>query len=115
MTITDTRFPRPDGVIWSCALDKLDEIVRALANSNPDDLDALYAAAKTITPYICEGWIARRDVVDRLQAAAEAYGYVAVHGPDVVQWTVAAGLENTESFGAACKSEEEKLSKRRQT
>jgi hypothetical protein len=56
-----------------------------------------------------EGWIQRRDVVDRFQNAAEAYGYLAIHGPDVVQATLAAGLKNADSLDAACRRDDEKL------
>src|SRR5437762_1084898 len=93
--------PQTDGTIWSAALNELDELVRALVQANPDRLDVLCDAAKKMAPYVREGWIPRRDVVDRFQNAAEAYGYVAVHGPDVVQGTLAAGLANADSLAKA--------------
>jgi putative DNA primase/helicase len=114
MTVADTESRRADGTTWSVALNELDELVRALAQASPH-LDALYVAAKTMAPHVREGWIQRGDVVDRFQNAAEAYGYLAVHGPDVVQATLAAGLENTDSLDAACRREDEKLRAREQT
>jgi hypothetical protein len=115
MTVTDTTPPPTDGTTWSAALNELDEVVRALAQADPDRLDMLCDAAKTMAPYVREGWIPRRDVVDRFQNAAEAYGYVAVHGHDAVQGTLAAGLKNADSLDAACEPENEKLRERQRT
>jgi hypothetical protein len=93
MTDVHAASPQTDGTTWSVALNVLNELVRDLAHANPRDLSALYAAAKTMAPYVYDGWIPKRDVADRLQNAAEAYGFVIAHGPDVVQGTLAVGLE----------------------
>jgi AAA domain-containing protein len=114
MTVIHTESPRADGTAWSAALNELDDLVRALAHANPDHLDVLYVAAKTMAPHVREGWIQRRDVVDRFQNAAEAYGYLAIHGPDVVQATLAAGLKNAVSLDAACRRDDEKLHEQQQ-
>lgn len=100
--MTDAHTPslQTDGTTWSVAWNVLNELVRALAHANPGDLRAFYAAAKTMAPYVHGGWIPRRDVADRLQNAAEAYGFVIAYGPDVVQGTLAVGLENAVALNA---------------
>jgi hypothetical protein len=100
MTDVHAASPQTDGTTWSVALNVLNELVRDLAHANSRDLSALYAAAKTMAPYVYDGWIPKRDVADRLQNAAEAYGFVIAHGPDVVQGTLAVGLENAVALNA---------------
>jgi hypothetical protein len=113
MTAADTAPPRTNGTTRSAALNKLNELARFLAQTDPNFLGALYAAGQAMRPYVCAGF-PRRDVFDRLQNAAEAYGFLRVHGPDLVLASLAAGLEDAVPFDARCTRKDEKLRKRQQ-
>jgi hypothetical protein len=59
----------------------------------PDKLAELTNLIATFIPAINEGYLFRRDVVDRFYELATAYGLNAEHGADTVQKALADGLD----------------------
>ena len=77
---------------WTDAANRLRNCGHEIEIS-PDKLAALGDLAATFITDIREGFLAQRDVADRLYEIAEAYGLCADHGDDRVQTALADGFD----------------------
>jgi AAA domain len=77
---------------WTYAQKRLHTCGRVISRA-PDKLAALGELADGFGADVRQGFLGGQDVVDRLEEVADAYGLVAAHGADVIQRTIAEGMD----------------------